>query len=249
MQQVDDGYAREEAQKAVLHAKLLELEVQKKEKQSHLAQKREALEISEKEPGRLQRQITSIEGALSEMQADHRAMVRRSKACEAEVEAQSRRKIENEKLRTTVGEKLELNRQTLEEREGDVAAISANLDKAKAVGHDLITRRVELNVIKRDKDNELRHLTDQIMLANKDCDITKRQLRKKRSVADSAKQTVPTIKEDLKEQDLLLKNVQDERSKRSKEIQKQKDEVDAHVARLLSQEGVELEKKKVRSCN
>lgn len=40
-------------------------------------------------------------------------------------------------------------------------------------------------------------------------------------------------------------NMQDERGKRSKEIHKQKDEVDGHVARLLQQEGVESEKKRV----
>ena len=46
-----------------------------------------------------------------------------------------------------------------------------------------------------------------------------------------------------------MRNVQDERSKRSKEIQKQKDEVDAHVARLLQQEGLEGEKKAVRESS
>ena len=87
------------------------------------------------------------------------------------------------------------------------------------------------------------------MLANKDYDALKRQLKKKRVVADTVRQTMPTIEENLKDQEVLLRNVQDERSKRSKEIQKQKDEVDAHVARLLQQEGLEGEKKAVRESS
>jgi chromosome segregation ATPase len=247
MQQADDGYSREEAQKVALLARVKELEEQKREKQAQLQQKQEALEITQKEPGRLQRQITSIEGARTEMQNDHRALLRRVKAFELEQEVQAKRRAEAEKMRASIMEKLELNRQTLEERELDVAAVAANLDKAKAVGHDLVTRRVELNVKKREADNNLRHLNDQLMLANKDYDILKRQLKKKRVVADTVRQTMPNVEEDLKDQEALLRNVQDDRSKRSKEIQKQKDEVDAHVARLLQQEGVEAEKKAVRT--
>ncbi len=65
-------------------------------------------------------------------------------------------------------------------------------------------------------------------------------------VADSARLSMPTIEDNLKDQEALLRNVQDQRSKRSKDIQKQKDEVDGHVARLLQQEGIEEEKKRVR---
>lgn len=247
LEQTDDGYSREEAQKGALQARLRELEEQKKEKQAQLEHKHEALSVTEKEPGRLQRQIHSIEGAKTEMQNEHRALQRRVKAFEQEQEAQARRRAEAEKLRASILEKLELNRQTLEERELDVAAVAANLDKAKAVGHDLVTRRVELNVKKREADNNLRHLNDQLVLANKDCDILKRQLKKKRVVADSVRQTMPAIEEQLKDQEALLSNVQDERGKRNKEIQKQKDEVDGHVARLLLQEGAEADKKAVSS--
>lgn len=249
MEQADECYNREEAQKLALVVRLNELEEQKKDKRAHLEQKKEALEVTEKEPGRLGRQIGSIESARIDMQNDHRALLRRMKAFEAEQEVQAKRRTEAEKLRASIMEKLELNRQTLEERELDVAAVAANLDKAKAIGHDLVTRRVELNVKKREADNHFRHLTDQLMLANKDYDALKRQLKKKRVVADTVRQTMPTIEENLKDQEVLLRNVQDERSKRSKEIQKQKDEVDAHVARLLQQEGLEGEKKAVRESS
>ena len=179
MVQADEAYAKEESQKAAIYARLKELEEQKQEKMAHLQLKQGTLDIAEKEPGRLQRQITSIEGAHQEMIADHKALQRRVKAFDLEQELQNKKKLDAEKLRITILEKLELNRQILEDREQDVSAITANLDKAKAIGHDLVTRRVELNVKKREADNQLRHLTDQLMLANKEFDMVKRQLKKK----------------------------------------------------------------------
>ena len=89
MEQADDGYNREETQKSLLHAKLVELQDQKREMEDHLAQKKEALEMTEKEPGRLLRQITSIEGARNEMEQDHRALLRRIKAFDLEQEGQA----------------------------------------------------------------------------------------------------------------------------------------------------------------
>lgn len=208
MTQADEGYAKEESQKAAILARLTELEEQKKEKQAQLKLKQDTLDVAEKEPGRLQRQISSIEGAHQEMQLDYKALQRRVKAFDLEQELLMKKKVDAEKLRITILEKLELNRQVLEDREADVSNIQANLDKAKAVGHDLVTRRVELNVKKREADNQLRHLTDQLMLANKDFDIVKRQLKKKRVVADSARLSMPTIEDNLKDQEALLRNVQ-----------------------------------------
>mmetsp|Transcript_20552 Transcript_20552/g.45724 ORF Transcript_20552/g.45724 Transcript_20552/m.45724 type:complete len:923 (+) Transcript_20552:189-2957(+) len=244
MAQADESYSHEEAQRSGLHARLMELQAQKHEKQEFLRQKRDNLEVSEKEPGRLSRQIGSIESAKADMMGEHRTLQRRLKAQDLEQEAQAKRRSDAEKLRSTIIEKLDINRATLEERESDVGSMSANLDKAKALGHDMITRMVELNVKKRDSDNAHRHLTDQLMLSNKDFDVLKRQLKKKRSVAETVKSNLPVVEENLKDYDMQLKNMQDDRSKKFKDLQRSKNEVDQHMARLLQQEGAEGGKRK-----
>ncbi|KAJ1437485.1 MBO2, coiled coil flagellar protein [Ochromonadaceae sp. CCMP2298] len=243
MAQADESYSHEEAQRSGLHARLMELQAQKHEKQEFLRQKRDNLEVSEKEPGRLSRQIGSIESAKADMMGEHRTLQRRLKAQDLEQEAQAKRRSDAEKLRSTIIEKLDINRATLEERESDVGSMSANLDKAKALGHDMITRMVELNVKKRDSDNAHRHLTDQLMLSNKDFDVLKRQLKKKRSVAETVKSNLPVVEENLKDYDMQLKNMQDDRSKKFKDLQRSKNEVDQHMARLLQQEGSEGDRK------
>jgi len=139
--QTDEAYDREVIEKQGLEIRLKELEALNSERQGYLDAKSSALENAELEPGRLDRQILSMEHAAENMEQDYRVLQRKIKTYEAEVEAQARRRQEAEKLRKTILEKLELNRQTLEEREHDVAVVRANLDKSKAHHHDLVTRK------------------------------------------------------------------------------------------------------------
>lgn len=227
----------------MIEAKVAEVEGSKKEREDIYAQKLEVLTIAEAEPGRLQRQITSIQSASESMTRDYQSLMRKVENMEKDVQDQNKKKTEAEKLRKGILEKLELNRQTLEEREHDVASVQANLEKVKTISHDLITKKVELNVTKRDLDSKSRHLKDQLGLSAKDYDGLVRQLKKKRIVLDLAKQNIPGLEQQLRDQELALKHMQDICSGKRKEINKYKEEVDMHVARLLQQEGVEGGKK------
>lgn len=111
--------------------------------------KTDNLTNAEVEPGRIGRTIHSIETAHENMTREFHQLLRKVENFDREVDEQNKRRIEAEKLRKNILEKLELNRQTLEEREKDAALVQANLDKAKALAHDLATRKVEINVKKR----------------------------------------------------------------------------------------------------
>jgi len=140
--QTEEAYERELVEKQGLDARMKELEGLNAEKQTQLVSKSAALETAEQEPGRLERQIQSMEHAVENMEQEYRMLQRKIRGYEQEVENQARRRIEAEKLRKTILEKLELNRQTLEEREHDVAVVRANLEKARGHHHDLVTRKV-----------------------------------------------------------------------------------------------------------
>lgn len=220
------------------------MERTRKNKQQLADEKAAALGIAEKEPGRMSRQINSIESAKQGMAAEHRHLQKNLAQFDESLEKQAKKKGESEKLRKNILEKLELNRQTLEEREADVATVHSNLEKAKAESHDFVTRKVELNLKKREKENHNRFLRDQLSMAEKDYENLKRSLKKKRVVANSAKQLLPSLEGQLVDQELLLRNMQDEKQFKVKEMKRMKDEVDSHVARLLQQEGVEGSRKK-----
>jgi hypothetical protein len=157
--------------------------------------------------------------------------------------SQEQKKADLLKLKTNILEKLELNRQTLEERERDIQAVSMNLEKSKATSHDLITRKIELNIRKKDLENQLRHANDQLMLMTKDYEGLARQLKKKTIVLDLVKQNIPGLESQLKDEEMLVKNSLDDKINKKKELNKLKEENDYHIARLLTQEDIEKEKK------
>lgn len=244
--QTEEAHEKESAQEKYLTDRIEELDQLLEERSAAIDAKAETLQSAEMEPGRLERQISSIENALNSMDTENRSFARKIKMFDSEQESQARRRIETEKQRKTILEKLELNRQTLEEREQDTATVKSNLEKAKALNHDLITTRVEVNVRRRDIDSKLRHLNDQFALATKDYEILKRQIKKKRSVMDSSKEILPILEAQLQDQEILLKNHLEEKAHKKREIQKMKDEIDSQVNRLLQQEGLEKDKKRVR---
>lgn len=84
-------------------------------------------------------------------------------------------------------------------------------------------------------------------MSKKDYDSLKRQLKKKRIIVDGVKQVIPMLEEQLRDKQLLLRTLQDERENKSKEIQKLKEDIDAHIAHFLQLEEVEADKKQVNS--
>lgn len=64
------------------------------------------------------------------MEKDYQNIIKRIEFLDKDVADQAHKKEDAEKLRTTLLEKLELNRQTLEERERDVQSVKAKLGNA-----------------------------------------------------------------------------------------------------------------------
>ncbi len=120
VKQTGETLEKETAQKASLLTTLSELEAMKVEKDASIKSKQESLSVAETEPNRIGRQTEAIDKAVGGMETDLKAIVRKIKNFDAELEKQAKRKVEAEKLRKNILEKLELNRQTIEQREQDV---------------------------------------------------------------------------------------------------------------------------------
>ena len=113
----------------------------KSEKKDSLAILSESLQ-SKGEPLRLLKWAETIEKAAAGIDGDVVKLKLRIKACEEETEKDCEQRAAAEILRLGLLEKIDLNRHTIEKRETDVAAVRRNLEIAKALHHDLITRKV-----------------------------------------------------------------------------------------------------------
>jgi translation initiation factor 2B subunit (eIF-2B alpha/beta/delta family) len=120
------------------------------EKSGELKLKFDALQTAENEPGRLLKWAETVEKAASSMDNEMRVITRKIKNFDAEIEKQAKRRIEAEKLRKSLLEKLELNRQTIEQREQDVTAVKANLETSKTRHRDLVATKIALQSKRKD---------------------------------------------------------------------------------------------------
>ena len=237
--EADVAFSKESAQKEVLLVRIDEMDNMKLAKKSDIEVLQEEYAKFEQVPGRLKRQIESIEKAAQSMEQEHQRLNRKIRYIDNELEKQKKRKSESEKLRKGLAEKLGIHRQTIEQREQDVAIVRINLENEKARAHDLNTLKVELNVKKREIESHARHCGDQLSMSRKEYDQLKRQLKKKRGIADAAKQVIPTLELQLTEQQMFHKTFLDDKAVAKATIDKLKEEVDVHIAQLLQHEAVE----------
>lgn len=121
-----------------------EVEGVKTEKKDPLAILSESLLQSKGEPLRLLKWAETMEKAAAGIDGDVVKLKLRIKACEEETEKECELRAAAEILRVGLLEKLDLNRHTIEKREVDVAMVKKNLEIARALHHDLITRKVRV---------------------------------------------------------------------------------------------------------
>lgn len=238
----DVAFSKESAQKEALIARIEDMETVKINKQSDINHLHEEYSKIEQVPGRLKRQIESIEKAAASMEAELQRLNRKIRHIDNELDKQKKRKVESEKLRKGLSEKLGIHRQTIEQREQDVAIVRINLENERSRGLDLNTMKVEYNVHKREVESEARHCGDALSVSRKEYDQLKRQLKKKRGIADAAKQVIPTLEVQLSDQEVLLNTYITEKNAMKETIEKLKDDGEAHSKLLLDFEKVEKNK-------
>ena len=241
--ETDEAIAKETATKDSITSKMdLQHDTQKEKKEASI-KLREKLAKNSQEPDRVSRQTDAIVKACESMTKEARDVQRRIDQQDEMLEKQKKRRKDAEQLRLGLTEKTELHKQTIESREKDVATVSSTLHNEKAKTHDLVTKKVEVNVKKKEVDGNLRHQNDQAGFQKKEYDNLLRSLKKKRTFCDNVRQILPVLESSLSDAEANLQNYKSERDGLRKQVQDMKDEVDTKMAQFLMQEGLEAGKK------
>lgn len=88
-----------------------------------------------------------------------------------------------------------------------------------------------------------RRENDSITLANKELEALRRRLRKKRTIADSAREVLPALNSQLRDNEHLLRAHVEENKKQQASIETMKQEVALSIARFLRQENIERDRR------
>lgn len=241
--QADDALQKDTEQKELLLAKVEDLESKYAEKNAMLQQKLEQLTFLEGEPGRMKKQLETMGRALDGMNNELKGSNKRLKSIEEDIATQQSRLKNIDQIKKSLLTKIDMNRHTIDQRSAEVSIVKLNYESAKSHNHDLITQRVEYNLSKKDAEQNLRHKMDQYNFAKKDYDNMKRQLKKNRTLLDLVKEVLPTLEDQVKDQDMLLLSYKSERDRDLKAMEALKQEVDMNLAQFLQQEGIEKSKK------
>ena len=248
LDEAEVAHTRELEQKASLDQKIEEMNALRENESNDRAMLTEEVDKKRTEPDRLIRQAESIEKAASAMDQELAAISRKIRRIDEDLDKQNKKMHESEKLRLNLNEKLEFHRQTLMQRENDAGLIRKQLENEKARNHDLVTVKVELNLMVKELEGDLRHKTDRINFLKKDYDSLKRVYKKKRGGTDQVKAIIPQLEEQTADQTFVMRSFKDEEAQIKKKINGHKDEVDSQLAVLINSQGVEKATKEVRYC-
>lgn len=243
--QIDETFEKENETKKTLLDRLAELEKEKNLKDADLSMLKSKLQKTSLEPGRISRQADATQKAVEAMTEQLNGVNRKIAFADAELQKCAAKRESTEKLKLSILEKNEIHRLTIEKREKDVASLLSNLENEKALLHDNITNKMELNLKKKEVDAEYRHTLDALNFLKKDYDNAKRIYKKKRSYADSIRSILPTLGEQLVDEQHNISLYQGDRDDIRRRNEKLKEEIDIALAMFLDQEGIEKSKKEV----
>ena len=246
MDKADATFEKELAEKNNIIARLTEIEELGNSKKVEYDQLVETAKLIEIQPQRLARQTDAISNAVKNLESELQSLQKIISKRNTEIEKQAKRKAEAAKLKSHLEEQLELHRQTLEKREQDVSILRAKLENEKSKNHDLVTRKMELNLKKRECESNLRYRSDQLAIAKKEYEGLKRLYKKKVSITDAAKVILPDLEMQLSDVDALVALTRKQIEQSSREAQDLKDELEVSMQRLLTQGDIEKEKREVR---
>jgi chromosome segregation ATPase len=138
--------------------------------------------------------------------------------CNKELETQLKKKSEAEEVKKNLLHKLDLHRDTIETRQIDLANIKRSLEVEKDKNHQVLTRRIELEMTRKEVDEKLRHTVDALSMSKKEYDGLKRKVKTKRGIADSAKETLPQLEQTILDNEHTLKAMNEEHRRMAKEV-------------------------------
>ena len=240
-----DSFEKEANQKKLISTKLDASQAVLKEKNLHLSELEQAFHHASVEPNRIMKRNEATQNAVNSMKVDLKNVHKEIVKVEEETVRQTERRQNAEALRKSLDEKAEAHAEALEEKEKDVLTVRSALETEQSSNNDFVTRKIELNLRKKESENLLRISLDEQNTSRKTYEVLKRQLKNKRVIADEAKQAIPTLESTLLDEHISVKVFRDEQSKLKSEFKQRRLEIDTLIIDLLQQEGMEQSKKSV----
>lgn len=239
IQQNTEATEKESARKAEALRRLTALQTQCQARNAERKELEEQLESARIEPRRLTKGIETVSKVLANMEADLKELDGRKQSQAAELQQSQARHVELEQLHKELRSRLSEQHSVLHQRQEALEALRSHLEREKARQHELATKKMELELRRREVVSSLRHSNDAHSLASKEYDSMKRLLKKKHGHLNTVRALIPPLQEQLHDQQMIVASFKAEQDRIDRETSSLTDEVDTLMAQFLQQEGIE----------
>jgi len=215
------------------------LQEEERENEAIMSEKRESHVKNEHYCKQLKRNCHVLGQAVETLKSQVHNMFNKVNRREAEIAGQKQKQREADDIERNLTHKLELHRETMEQRQQQVDSIATTLDMRKTYYHTLTATRLELEMTSKQMDGDVRHHNARAVLERKHFEIEKRALLRKKQIATSTKDIVDNLKTKLEESRNILTSYRAETDERAKMVNQMKNSVDLGIVRVLKRENVQ----------
>ena len=236
-------YKAEDARKKEFLERIEQLKSTRVEAEDEKVLQRQTLQKIKSDPDRIKKNADVVQKAAENLASDVKRLMQRVEDADAELVHQSRKRKEADDVGRDLGRKLDLHRETIEQRQRDVESVKKNLDFEKLQYHQQTNRRLEIEMDQKQAEDGMKAELDKNAKAKSDFEKQKKLLKKKKAVVDTTASTLPMLHMQVTDCKHQLESYKQENRRHLATLNELKQEVEIFMAKYLRQEGIEGEKK------
>jgi hypothetical protein len=240
-------YQDDKRYKSQLDDKLAILMEQVKEKQQKLKTEQDLYASLQLNPSNSKNINLQLDLKLVELDKDLKSSQTKLMNTENENSKLTERRYEAELFHKSILEKIQKIKETMSLREKEILLLESNRDLLKSEYHDELTKKAEVNLLRKEVEAELRHQNSQYHIIKRDYESAVRRLKKKRQILDTIRETIPLLHQQLVDAKMTVKFKKTELASTLEELDKLKEEVELTLEAFLDKGKLEINKKNVTS--
>jgi chromosome segregation ATPase len=227
------------AKKELFTARIEFLKKQKAEADEDKMVHRQTLQKIKGDPDRVKKNADVVDKAKESLAADNKRLTSRIDDCDAELLHQLKKRKEAEDVGKDLGRKLDLHRETIEQRQRDIESVKKNLEFEKSRNHHHLERRVALELEQKAAEDDNKREVEALAQIKSEFEKLKKKLKKRKHVAEATVATLPNLKLQLNDVQHQLESFRNESRNLQAQLTELSQEVDIFIAKFMRQETIE----------
>lgn len=233
---IDNELAKDNQRKKDYLARLEFLRAENARLEQSCSVEQKQLAQLQSDPERMEKQADVVQKAVTNLEREITKARERIRELDAVTDEQSAKAREAEDVQKELSHKLDVHRDTIEQRQRDVDHVNLHLREEQNTHVLRLSEKMRLEIAAKALDMSYRHENERVQKDQKDYDRLKRELKKKILLHDSNRALLPNLKAQVVDARHQISSLKTENKKQTQMQLEVKQQVDLLIARFLKQE-------------